>query len=241
MEILPQVEIKDLALYFKELKLLAVSDFHIGYEEALNKQGILIPRFQFQETVQRLEKILKSVHAETIVICGDLKHEFGRISETEWRQTLKVLDLMNKYCKKIILLKGNHDTILEPISTKRNLEIKEYYVAGGCLFLHGDKLPEKYGIQLKEIKAIIIGHEHPALGLKERARVERYKCFLKGSYKRKQLIVLPSFNLVVEGSDVLKERLLSPLLPKDIGEMEVFIVADKVYSFGKIKGLRKME
>ncbi len=128
MEILKDIEIFDLALYVKGHLIL--TDFHIGYEEALNKQGVLVPRFQFQEIIRRLEKILKKLkgkNIEKIVINGDLKHEFGTISDQEWRLTLRLLDFLGKYCKEIILIKGNHDTILGPIAKKRNVKILENY------------------------------------------------------------------------------------------------------------------
>ena len=38
---------RDLSLVYKDH--LIISDLHIGFEEAMNKQGILIPRFQFEE------------------------------------------------------------------------------------------------------------------------------------------------------------------------------------------------
>ncbi|MBW2999597.1 metallophosphoesterase [Candidatus Woesearchaeota archaeon] len=94
MEILPNIEIKDLCLYMKKEKILVIPDMHIGYEEALNKQGMLVPRFQFSQTVERLKKILNNLKINKIIIIGDLKHEFGVISETEWRHTLRILDLL---------------------------------------------------------------------------------------------------------------------------------------------------
>ena len=50
MEIAKGIEIIDLGLYIKKHKLLVFADFHIGYEESLNKQGVLIPRFQFSRS-----------------------------------------------------------------------------------------------------------------------------------------------------------------------------------------------
>ena len=52
MKILPHMEIVDLALYFDST--LVIADVHIGYEEALNKQGVLVPRLQFEDIVKRM-------------------------------------------------------------------------------------------------------------------------------------------------------------------------------------------
>ena len=268
MKILDNVEIIDLALYIEGNLIL--SDFHIGFEEALNKQGILVPRFQFSEIIKRLDKIflkLKKKKIKKIIINGDLKHEFGTISEQEWRLTLRLLDYLSKYCNEIILIKGNHDTILGPIAKKRNVKVLDYYLIksikknsikkiknkkNNILIIHGDKIPGKK--LLKNTNAIIIGHEHPAVSLKEGPRVELFKCFLKGKYtakaklqpgliskklgKNKALIVQPSFNLVTEGTDLMKEGLLSPFLHQNLDNFEVFVVADKVYRFGRLKDLK---
>ena len=81
------------------------------------------------------------------------------------------------------------------------------------------------------------GHEHPAIGIQENARTERFKCFLVGTFKRKKLIVLPSFNLVVEGTDVLKQKKISPFLQGNIKNFDCYIIADKVYKPIKLKEL----
>jgi uncharacterized protein len=239
MEIAKGIDIFDLALYLKESKTLVMSDFHIGYEEALNKQGMMIPRFQFKDIVERLERILARVKAETIVINGDLKHEFGTISDEEWRNVLKILDLLGRNCKQIVLVKGNHDTILGPIAEKKNLSAVIEHRIDDILICHGDKLPKAES--LSGVKTIIIGHEHPAVSLREDVRVEKFKCFLKGTWKKNTLIVLPSFSSIIEGTDVLKERVLSPFLNQDLGKFEVFVVGDQVYNFGKLNKLMNLQ
>ncbi len=236
MKILPDIAIIDLALYFDST--LVIADVHIGYEEALNKQGVLVPRLQFGEMVKRMENIfdiLKSEEIERIVINGDLKHEFGTISEQEWRNTLKFIDLSAKHCKEVILIKGNHDNILGPIARKRNVRVVDEFGVGKVLVVHGNKIPNA----IKNYDTIIIGHEHPAVSLKECPRVEQFKCFLKGKYKGKNLIVQPSFNTMIEGTDLLRNEILSPFLKQNLDNFDVYVVEDKVYGFGKLKGLRK--
>ena len=43
-------------------------------------------------------------------------------------------------------------------------------------------------------------------------------------------------NLLTEGTDVLREKLLSPFL-NDISDFDVYIVSDEVMKFGKVKNL----
>ena len=235
MNLLKNIEAIDLAIKIKNN--LIITDIHIGHEEALNKQGILVPRFQFNDILKRLEKIISNSKFDLIIINGDLKHEFGRISEQEWRNVLKFLDFLKKHCNKIIIIKGNHDPIIKPIAKKRNIEIQEKVEINDILILHGNKIPN----DLKKYKTIIIGHEHPAISLKQGPRMEIYKCFLIGKYKRKNLIVQPSLNLVTEGSDVLTHKLLSPFLKGNLDNFSVFAVEDKIYNLGKIKEIKKIK
>ena len=235
MNIYKNIEIKDLALEYKNNLILA--DFHIGFEESLNKQGILIPRTQFKDLISRLKKILDKKY-DKIIINGDLKHEFGTISKTEWKQTLELIDFLSNYCNKIILIKGNHDNILGPIAQKRNLEILDSYQIDDILITHGNNLPEDlFSANAFPKRVIIIGHEHPAISFKEKS-YQKFKCFLKGKYKSSILIVQPSFNLLIEGTDIKKESLLSPFLQQDLSNFEVFIVEDKIYKFKKLKEIK---
>lgn len=254
LHILPEVEIVGLGLYFKKHDLLAFGDVHIGYEEALNKQGILVPRFAFKEMMETLEKMLhtclslsKKEKISTVVVNGDLKHEFGKISETEWRHTIRFLKLLQHYTDRIILIKGNHDTILEPIAKTKGLEVVSFFALDNILFLHGDALLDV--ASHKNVRTLIIGHEHPAVTVTQWPRVEKYKAFLLGKWKQnkfglrsKQLIVLPSFNAVTEGTDVLKESLLSPFLRgQNLALFDCYIVGDKPYYFGKLQNLKKKQ
>lgn len=239
MKIHDNIEIIDLALYLKKEKTLIISDLHIGIEESLNKQGILIPRFQFNDLITRLKNILSKVDVKRVIFNGDLKHEFGEISDQEWRNILKLFDFLQD--KELVIIKGNHDPILKPIAAKRNMKLVESYNLDDITILHGDKILVNLG------KIIIIGHEHPAISLKKGIRIERYLCFLKGKYDNKILIVMPSFNLLTHGSNILKENLLSPFLD-NIENFEVFVVEpeeglnnlSKTLYFGKVKDIRKL-
>lgn len=233
MKIINDVEIKDKALWLNKSKTLIISDLHIGYEEALNKQGVLVPRMMFGEMKKEIEELLK-LKPKIIVIDGDLKHEFGEISRQEWFETLDILDTFMKKSK-VVLIRGNHDTILGPIARKRDLKIKDYYVIDDIAIIHGDKIIENK--EIDECKVIIMGHEHAAISIREGVKSEIYKCFLKGKWENKILIVMPSFFSVFEGSDVKKERLLSPYL-HDIRNFNVYVLGDGVYDFGKLKNIR---
>ncbi|PIN70638.1 phosphoesterase [Candidatus Woesearchaeota archaeon CG11_big_fil_rev_8_21_14_0_20_43_8] len=225
----------DLAAYFPSRELLVISDLHIGYEEALNRQGILVPRTNIKESIERLIGIIRVTKPLVIVIAGDLKHEFGTISEQEWKDTLRMIDFLRSDDRRLVLVKGNHDTILGPIAKRRDIVVVDSYIDGRLMIVHGHKLIKPP----KDVKMVVIGHEHPALSLHSTSRNESYKCFLRGKWHGNELVVLPSFNLSVEGSDILSERKLSPYLD-DIDDFSVFVPdakEKKVLYFGMVKNL----
>lgn len=234
MEIIQGVDTLNLCVYIKKYKVLVLGDVHIGIEEALNKQGLLVPRYQLNDIMKELESAIKRTNPEYIVINGDLKHEFGIISKSEWRHTLKAIDFLRKFGK-IVLLRGNHDKILGPIAGKRDIEVKDYFFINNIYICHGHIIPKNRDFIRAE--TVIIGHEHPAVSLRDMNRVEKYKCFLKGNYENKTLIVMPSFDQTNIGTDILSERLISPFLKKDIGEFEVYVIDREEYYFGRVKNL----
>ncbi len=238
MEILKGIEIKGKALWLNKEKILIIADLHLGYEEALVSDGVLIPKGgMFSEMKKEILELLE-LKPKLVVINGDLKHEFASISRQEWKETLELIDLIIKQSK-IILIKGNHDNILGPIAEKRNIEVKNFLILGDICVLHGDKILLE--CLDKKIKTLIIGHEHPAISLTDNVKQEKYKCFLLGKYQKKNLVVMPSFFNLIEGTDMLCENLLSPFLKNQkLGNFRVFIVGDKVYDFGKLKQLKEI-
>jgi putative SbcD/Mre11-related phosphoesterase len=106
---------------------------------------------------------------------------------------------------------------------------------GDILFTHGDSLVDD-----SKAKTMVVGHAHPAIKLSDGLVAEKVKCFLKGKYHGKTLIVLPSFNLVTEGSDILSEKVLSPYI-ESAKNVEAWAVPEfnEVLYFGKAKNLRQ--
>lgn len=231
MLIHPCIEIHDLCLYIPKERTLVIGDLHFGFEESLNKQGVLIPRQQFKEAYLKIEKLLEKLSPRKVILVGDIKHEFARISNQEWNNISRVIKLI-KTSAEVVLIKGNHDTILEPIATQEKVAVVDSYALGNMQFLHGDIIKKPLG------KIIIIGHEHPAISFRERP-TERFKCFLKGKYKTSTLIVMPSFNILSEGSDITQKHFLSPFLKSSrIEGFEVWIIQNKVYYFGKVGNIQ---
>lgn len=238
------IEIADLCLYLQKSKALIIADLHLGYEEMLNKQGVMIPRVNYNEVKKRIERSFAGLKArkkkiELIIVNGDFKHEFGIPSQQEWREVLDMLEFLQAHCREIILIKGNHDNILGPIARWKGIKIANEFFAEHekALVFHGDKAIDESSENYKNADALIIAHEHCAVTLREGAKSEKYRCFLKGNYDGKNLIVQPAISAIAEGSDISKQNPLSPYLQQNLAEFEVFIVEDKVYYFGRLKDL----
>ncbi|MBI2582173.1 metallophosphoesterase [Candidatus Woesearchaeota archaeon] len=247
MEISKGIQIVDTALWFEAEKVLIINDLHIGYEESLHLKGVLVPRMQLEQIMDKLKAILLKTKPIKVIINGDLKHEFGKVLRQEWREVLHFLDFLLANVTEVIIIKGNHDPIIKPIADKKGILVVNECRIGETLIVHGDELVET------DAKRIVIGHEHPAITIREGSKWEKYKCFLKGSWKgkvkdgtkdqknkkeAKELIAVPSFNPLLEGTDVLKEEVLSPFL-ENIKNFEVYVVGERgVYFFGKIKNFK---
>lgn len=228
MDIGHGLRIVDLALQYKDH--LIIGDLQLGYEQAAQRRGLLLPRFQLEDILERLQHIFRLTKARVLVVNGDLKHEFGTILDQEWREILRFFDFALQHVEQIIVVRGNHDLALAPVAQKRSIRVVDFYRIDAVLIFHGHKL-------LKETAPVLImGHEHPALSFKERPG-EKFKCFLVGLWKKSTLVVMPSFNPLTEGSDVTRERFLSPYLKRGIERFHAYVVEDKVYSFGKVHDL----
>jgi len=235
-------KILDLSLLIE--KTLIIADLHLGIEEAIHQQGILIPKIQYKKILKRLSKILdfaknSNTPLERIIINGDLKHEFGKISYQEWNETLNFIKFLKGNFKEIVLVRGNHDNFIKNIMEKENISMVDKFYLKNFLIIHGHEGQEEITREIKKdtiIDTIVIAHEHPCIGLRKEGRTEKIKCFLKGKFKDKNLIVLPSFNFVTEGTDIAQENTLSPFLKNtNLLDFEIYGVENfEIFYFGKL-------
>ncbi|MGB4611017.1 MAG: phosphoesterase, partial [Methanothermobacter thermautotrophicus] len=84
--LMDDLEICDLSLIIEDSMVIA--DLHLGYEQYLNTQGVMVPGFQFRRIIERIDAIRDVSGASGIIINGDLKHEFGRVSWQENREII---------------------------------------------------------------------------------------------------------------------------------------------------------
>jgi len=246
-EIFPGIRIVDShnAIYIEKINSLVISDLQLGEELYFAEQGIFVPQVQLKEILKELKEIFKEVRPKSLIINGDVKHEFGEASSQEWREVKELVDFLKKKVEEIILVRGNHDNYLLTIASNLGLKVFDpYYLADEILFTHGHKLiefPEK-------AKTVVIGHEQPAILLAHGYDRVKIPCLLYGKTKDgRKFICLPAFSPLASGvavNVVEKEELLSPILKEEVDfENLIPIGIDKevgILKFPKLKSLKDL-
>lgn len=231
------------AVYIPSIDSMVIAELHLGYEAAMAEQGLFLPRVQLKKEQEMIEGMLSKQKAGRIIVNGDFKHEFTRGSFREYKEVGDMLGFLVNRFKMVTLIKGNHDNFLIYPARRYGAELLDELEVGDYYFHHGHVLPD-----LRKVKArnIVIAHEHPAVALYDEVGAkEKIPCFLYGKTKDKNLLVLPAFSPLSQGSDVNNlptSELLSPFLRKiaDMDEMEVIGIREDVgaLKFSRLRDLR---
>lgn len=222
-------------------KILVVGDLHLGYDEAMRDAGYLIPGDLYKQIIMNFDKIFDKIDkVEKIILLGDVKHYFGKIAREEWEEVTRLTAYLKKRSKELIIIKGNHDKLIEPVAEKANVRIFDYYILNNFCFVHGDNnFKENKEIWGKKIDYIVMGHAHPAVIISDNIKTEKYKCFLIGNYKGKKIIIVPSFFPLKEGSDI-RETDIPEKWRFKADKFEVKIVGEdlEVLEFGRLGNIK---
>ena len=77
IEVFPGVTItNDRCLILKEGPTAVIGDLHLGYESALESEGMFIPRTNTESVRDSLNRIIDKYEPARIVLLGDIKHDF---------------------------------------------------------------------------------------------------------------------------------------------------------------------
>lgn len=204
------------ALYHEPSSTVVISDLHLGLEGSMTQKGSYIPPAQLEDTIEEIEKLQKETGADKLVINGDIKTEFSTSRYKEKEEINNFLETAADNFEDVVLIKGNHDTFLDSTLEEHGLRFLKYHVDSGILYTHGHISLEELDIR-EDYSTIVIGHEHPALRLTDEIGVtEKIDCFLYGETEDgKDLIVLPAFSQISNGTDVNEtpsSQLLSPIM-----------------------------
>ena len=226
-------------IYLENQKILVIGDLHLGYDLMLKEKGIGFPFNQTKNTLKEIKTIIQKIGKKKIrkiIFLGDIKHNF-EFKKQEFFEKKEFFNELKKFISKseIIKIKGNHDTTNNP-------EYLDYYIYEDLFFSHGDR----FFLEMinKKIKTIIIGHIHPAVVISDKIKIkkEKFKTFLKGKYKNKNIIIVPSFFPMIQGTEINenyeKKSNWSIVSEQELKKLNTYVIGkNKIYKFGKYGNL----
>lgn len=178
------------AIYVEHLKMLLVSDIHIGKSETFQALGVPIPNLVNQATLTRLQSICAQYDLEYVFILGDLFHSrYALVDEVLecWFQFIESIQA------NVQLIVGNHDRAL--VSKLEQLSIS-------CILdsIQIDNLILSHEPESQPDHVNICGHIHPCIRIKNKLDNLRLPCFYFDHTLNQ--IVLPSFGEFTGGYEV---------------------------------------
>ena len=221
VEIEPGVRVtNDRCLLLDREHTMVIGDLHLGYEKALEDEGVYIPRMNTGSIRDSLNRIISKYEPETIVLLGDIKHDFRRAKFEGKEEVRRIIDLILG-ATDVVLVKGNHDNYLQNIVSDYGLQAVEYVDIGGYRLEHGHSD--------SGVRPVIIGHEHPSVRIPGvLSGGVKMQCFM---YMRKEgVIVIPPFSPLSSGNDLsgaYSECFMSDACRNsDVSQAELYGVSD---------------
>ena len=179
-------------LYWPARKLLAVSDLHLGKSERLARRGgALLPPYETQATLEKLDRDIEATRAETVICLGDSFDDLAALDGIEDSARLWLARLIAG--RDWTWITGNHDPGPIEIGGSHRAEMK----LRPFTFRHIAEPLEK---------AEISGHYHPKASLAGQTR----PCFLADAAR----LILPAYGTYTGGLRA-QDPALTTLMAKD--------------------------
>jgi hypothetical protein len=233
------------AIFLEPIDTLVLADLHLGFERELASRGVFLPHFQYKDIERAISSIISKISPRQVIIDGDLKHKFGERTTQELNEVVELLDYLTQNTEKVIVIRGNHDNFVKGLFTRypRSKFVEEAYYEGDFSFTHGHVIP--FGMETLKSQVTVIGHEHPAIALRDDvgARVRLRSLLLGSSRSQKDLIVLPAFSPISLGAEVnlvtSDDQILSPFLKSVVPlmSMKAYGIDSEsgIFSFPKLR------
>jgi uncharacterized protein len=179
-------------LYWPARKLLAVSDLHLGKSERLARRGgTLLPPYETQATLEKLDRDLEFTKAESVICLGDSFDDLAAFDGIEEAARLWLTRLMAG--KGWTWITGNHDPGPIEIGGTHRADLK----LPPFTFRH---------IAEPQDRAEISGHYHPKASLAGQTK----PCFLADARR----LIMPAYGVYTGGLRAY-DAALTTLMAKD--------------------------
>lgn len=205
------------SLLLEKENALLISDLHIGLEDLHERRGVHIPTSILPKISKSIITPAKELGCSKVILLGDVKHEFGEPREEEWFGVRKLVKQIREIGAEPEVVRGNHDNYIIFILKQLRVTLHQPSLElGQFLLTHGHL--ELFRPETK--KHIIMGHEHPAISIKDDLGVKHtFKAFLTGKMGNYHITVLPSTSPLTIGTAINETPsydLLSPLLRSNL-------------------------
>ena len=219
-EILPGVTItNDRCLVLDEGPTIVLGDLHLGYERALEQEGMYLPRINTESIREALNDIISKYEPKRVVLLGDIKHDFKRASFEEKKEVRRIFTLLAEAAQ-VVAVKGTHDNFLQNIVQDLGFLVVDYIDIMGYRLEHGH---EDSGI-----RPVIIGHEHPSVRIPGAVGGGvKLQCFVHA--EKEGVIVLPPFSPFSSGNDLVLDKncIMAPALKEsDYAHAHLYGITD---------------
>lgn len=188
------------AVYLPDAAALVAADLHLGRAAA---SAVDAPLDEGPIIVDRLLALVDRFEPTELVLAGDVLDAFDAVPWAA-RSALEALRTgVDDRDATLVLLEGNHDTLLEALVEDGPRETHE--LADGTIVSHGHRRPAAGGPRH------VVGHDHPVIDIEGRRR----PCFLfgRGVFDEADVLALPAFNPTLRGTAVNRWADGDPLSP----------------------------
>jgi DNA ligase-associated metallophosphoesterase len=171
------------ALFWKEQRLLIVSDLHLEKGSSYASRGVLLPPYDTLATLSRLTAVIARHDPRMVIALGDSFHDrdaHERLS-TSNREMLAAMQVRRDW----IWISGNHDPALPP---DLGGTVANEVAIGSIVFRH-----EPTGAVGE-----IAGHLHPKARVATRGRSMERRCFASDGERA----VMPAFGAYTGGLSI---------------------------------------
>ena len=182
------------ALWLAARGALVVADLHLEKGSAFARGGQMLPPYDSDDTLARLEAEAAATGVQTLVFLGDSFHD--RRGETRLLSSARQRLLALGAGRELVWVLGNHDPDLSEALGGSRVTV---WRAGALAFTHAPAADDEEGA--------VAGHLHPCAKVSRAGGAVRRRCFVTDGRR----LILPAFGAYAGGLNV-RDPAFAPLL-----------------------------
>lgn len=174
--------LSDAALFWPSRSALLVADLHFEKASWFAGHGQMLPPYDSDATLTRLETLVDRTGAQEVWCLGDSFHDSRGPARLSDKVRERLLSLATR--TRLVWITGNHDHA--QADALGGIVLPEAEVDGVLL---------RHAANAHDPRPEISGHYHPVMRIRLRGRSVTRRCFIKASSK----LILPAFGALTGG------------------------------------------